>query len=267
MENNLMLFNNEEFGQIRCVEIDGKPYAVGNDIAKALGYNRPHEAVTSHCDGTVVYRITDNLGRMQNTKVIPESDIYSLIFEAAKQSKNPEIKIKASKFKQWVFEEVLPSVRKHGTYMTDDVLNNIINNPDFGIKLFTALKEEKNKRIEAENKLEEQKPKMDLYDAVMNDDGLMNFIQVASMFGDCGRNSLMKLLRECKILMDGEFTRNIPYSNYLGEDGYFEVIVRPRKTKDGMKEIATTLCKPSALTLIKKVLDKNKDNILLEEAN
>ena len=266
MENNLMLFNNEEFGQIRCVEIDGKPYAVGNDIAKALGYNRPHEAVTSHCDGTAVYRITDNLGRMQNTKVIPESDIYSLIFEAAKQSKNPEIKIKASKFKQWVFEEVLPSVRKHGTYMTDDVLNNIINNPDFGIKLFTALKEEKNKRIEAENKLEEQQPKMDLYDAVMNDDGLMNFIQVASMFGDCGRNSLMKLLRECKILMDGEFTRNIPYSNYLGEDGYFEVIVRPRRTKDGVRDIATTLCKPSALTLIKKVLDKKKDN-LLEEAN
>ena len=259
MENNLMIFNNEEFGQVRCIKIDDKPYAVANDVAKALGYSRPHDAVTAHCDGAVTYRVTDKLGRLQDTKVIPESDIYSLIFEAAKQSKNPDIKIKAARFKKWVFDEVLPSIRKHGAYISPETLEKMIMSPDFGIKLLTALKEEKDKRIEAENKLIEQQPKIDLYDAVMDDNGLLNFIQVAGIFGECGRNTLMKELRESKILMDGEFTRNVPYSQYLGENGFFEVVVRPRKTKEGMLNIATTLCKTKSLPLIKKVLDKKRE--------
>jgi len=258
-----MIFDNEEFGQVRCIKIDDKPYAVGVDVARALGYVKPNEAITAHCDDPISYGVIDRLGRKQNTKIIPESDIYNLIFEAAKQSKNPDIKVKAVKFKKWVFEEVLPSIRKHGAYITDEVLDNIIISPELGIKLLTALKEEKDKRIEVENKLAEQQPKIDLYEAVMDDNGLLNFIQVASIFGECGRNNLMKELRESKILMDGEFTRNVPYSQYLGENGFFEVVVRPRKTKDGMRDIITTLCKPKALTLIKKVLDnkKEKENI------
>ena len=266
MENNLMIFDNEEFGQVRCIKIDDKPYAAGVDVARALGYAKPNEAITAHCDDPVIYGVIDRLGRKQNTKIIPESDIYNLIFEAAKQSKNTEIKDKAKKFKKWVFDEVLPSIRKHGAYITDEVLDNIIISPEYGIKLFTALKEEKDKRIEAENKLIEQQPKIDMYDAVMDDNGLMNFIQVAGVFGECGRNNLMKTLREEKILMNGEFTRNVPYSQYLGDNGYFEVIVRPRKTKYGIQDIVTTLCKPKALTLIKKVLDKKKEN-LLEQVN
>ena len=268
MENNLMIFENEEFGQVRTIKIDNKPYAIANDVAKALGYARPHEAITSHCEGAVSYRLTDNLGRMRDTKIIPESDIYSLIFEAAKQSKNTEIRDKAKRFKVWVFEEVLPSIRKHGAYITDDTLENMISSPEFGIRLLTELKEEKDKRIEAENKLIEQQPKVDMYDAIMDDNGLLNFIQVAGVFGECGRNNLMKMLREEKILMDGEFTRNVPYSQYLGENGFFEVVVRPRKTKEGMLNIATTLCKTKSLPLIKKVLDKKrekeKENILEE---
>ena len=238
------------------------------DVARALGYVKPNEAITAHCDDPISYGVIDRLGRKQNTKIIPESDIYNLIFEAAKQSKNPDIKVKAVKFKKWVFEEVLPSIRKYGAYITDEVLDNIIISPEYGIKLFTALKEEKDKRIEAETKLIEQQPKVDMYDALMDDNGLLNFIQVAGIFGECGRNTLMKELRESKILMDGEFTRNVPYSQYLGDNGYFEVVVRPRKTKDGMQNIATTLCKTKALTLIKKVLDKKKEKEnLLEEAN
>ena len=257
MENKLILFNNEEFGQIRAVYIEGKEYFIAKDVANALGYSNPRDAINRHCKGVVKNDSFKDSGNA--ISLISEGDVYRLIIK----SKLPS----AEKFEKWVFEEVLPSIRKHGAYIDSKTIENMIASPEFGIKLLTTLQEEKTRRIEAENKLEEQKPKMDLYDAVMNDDGLMNFIQVASTFGDCGRNSLMKLLRECKILMDGEFTRNIPYSNYLGEDGYFEVKVRPRKTKDGMKEIATTLCKPSALPLIKKVLDKKKDNNLLEEAN
>ena len=267
MENNLMIFDNEEFGQVRCIKIDDKPYAVANDVAKALGYSNTRDAITKHCRGVATYDILTN-GGIQEMNVIPEGDIYRLIVKAADQNKNLEIKAKAEKFEKWVFEDVLPSIRKHGAYITDEVLDNIIISPEYGIKLFTALKEEKDKRIEAENKLIEQQPKIDLYNAVMDDNGLLNFIQVAGIFGECGRNTLMKELRESNILMDGEFTRNVPYSKYLGENGYFEVVVRPRKTKEGMLNIATTLCKLKALPLIKKVLDnkKEKENIF-EEAN
>jgi len=267
MENNLMIFNNEEFGQVRCIKIDDNPYAVANDVAKALGYARPHKAIADNCKGVLSWDILTNGGK-QEMKIIPESDIYRLIIKAADQNKNFEIKAKAEKFEKWVFEEVLPSIRKHGAYISPETLESMISSPDFGIKLLTALKEEKDKRIEAENKLIEQQPKVDMYDAVMDDSSLLNFIQVAGIFGECGRNTLMKELRESKILMDGEFTRNVPYSQYLGDSGYFEVVVRPRKTKEGMLNIATTLCKTKSLPLIKKILDKKKEKEnLLEEAN
>lgn len=147
--NELQIFNNPEFGQIRMVEVDGKPYAVGNDVARALEYARPYEAITAHCKGAVSYRILTNGGK-QEVKVIPKGDIYRLIVKAADQSKNEDIKAKAERFEKWVFDEVLPSIDKHGIYATDKVIDQILNNPDFGIKLLTELKEERSKRMEAE---------------------------------------------------------------------------------------------------------------------
>lgn len=113
--NDLKIFNNAEFGQIRTVELEGKIYFVGNDIAKALEYARPYEAVTAHCKGAVSYRILTNGGE-QEAKVIPEGDIYRLIVKAADQSKNSDIKEKAERFEVWVFDEVLPSLRQTGHY-------------------------------------------------------------------------------------------------------------------------------------------------------
>lgn len=113
--NELKIFNNAEFGQIRTVEVEGKIYFVGNDIAKALEYARPYEAVTAHCKGAVSYRILTNGGE-QEAKVIPEGDIYRLIVKAADQSRNPDIKEKAERFEVWVFDEVLPSLRQTGHY-------------------------------------------------------------------------------------------------------------------------------------------------------
>lgn len=113
--NDLKIFNNAEFGQIRTAELEGKIYFVGNDIAKALEYARPYEAVTAHCKGAVSYRILTNGGE-QEAKVIPEGDIYRLIVKAADQSKNPDIKEKAERFEVWVFDEVLPSLRQTGHY-------------------------------------------------------------------------------------------------------------------------------------------------------
>lgn len=113
---NMQIFNNSEFGQVRMVKIDGKPYAIGIDVAKVLDYARPNEAVSAHCRGTVNYRIIDSLGREQETKAVPEGDIYRLIIKAADQSRNPEIKAKAEGFERWIFDEVIPSIRKTGSY-------------------------------------------------------------------------------------------------------------------------------------------------------
>ena len=119
MNNNLMIFDNEEFGQVRCIKIDDKPYAVGLDVARALDYANPSKAVIQHCKGITKLGIPSE-GGIQKTNVIPEGDIYRLIVKAADQSKNSDIKVKAVKFKKWVFEEVLPTIRKTGGYVDND---------------------------------------------------------------------------------------------------------------------------------------------------
>jgi len=147
MNNTLQIFKNEEFGQVRVVEIDGKPYAVGVDVARALEYKKPSQAVIDHCKGIRKLGIPSQ-GGIQETNVIPEGDIYRLIVKAADQSRNPEIKAKAERFERFIFDEVLPSIRKHGAYVTDDVMEEILNNPEFGIKLLSELKAERERRKE-----------------------------------------------------------------------------------------------------------------------
>lgn len=107
MENELKLFNNEQFGQIRCMEIEGKPYFVGIDIARALGYSSPSKAVIQHCKGVTKMVIPSNGGK-QETNCIPEGDMYRLITHSELPS--------AEQFESWVFDEVLPQLRKNGSY-------------------------------------------------------------------------------------------------------------------------------------------------------
>jgi prophage antirepressor-like protein len=105
--NELQIFNSEEFGDIRTAEIDGKPYFVGADVAKALGYNNPRDAVSRHCKG-VVKRDTPTSSGIQSMSYINEGDLYRLIMK----SKLPS----AEKFESWVMDEVLPTIRKTGSY-------------------------------------------------------------------------------------------------------------------------------------------------------
>lgn len=102
--NELMIFNNEMFGDVRTLTIDEKIYFVGKDIAEALGYERPSDAIAQHCKHTVKHRIVDNTGFEQPMNIIPESDVYRLIIK----SKLPS----AEKFETWVMDEVLPTIRK-----------------------------------------------------------------------------------------------------------------------------------------------------------
>ena len=141
--NSLQIFNSEEFGEIRTIEIDGKPYFVGTDVAKALGYSNPRKAILDHCKG-VTKRDTPTSSGIQSMSYINEGDLYRLIMK----SKLPS----AEKFEMWVMDEVLPAIRNHGLYATDNVIDNILNNPDFGIELLTRLKGERAARVEAERK-------------------------------------------------------------------------------------------------------------------
>lgn len=143
----LQIFNNEEFGEIRAVTIDGEPWFVGKDVAEILGYSNTRKALSDHVDEEDKMdgvTIRDSIGREQKPILINESGLYGLILS----SKMPN----AKKFKHWVTSEILPSIRKHGIYATDHVIDNILNNPDFGIQLLTKLKEERAARVEAERR-------------------------------------------------------------------------------------------------------------------
>jgi len=116
--NDLQIFNHPLFGEVRWVEVDGKPGAVGLDITKALGYAKPSQAVIDHCKGIRKLGIPSE-GGIQETNIIFEGDIYRLIIKAADQSKNEEIKANAEVFEKWVFNDVIPSIRKTGSYSVE----------------------------------------------------------------------------------------------------------------------------------------------------
>ena len=145
--NEVKLFKNEEFGQVRMVLVEDEPYFVGKDVAEALGYADPSSAVSKNVDAedkTTLLLEQDGSNYKSKTTVISESGLYALIFGSKLES--------AKKFKHWVTSEILPSIRKHGIYATDNVIDNILNTPDFGIELLTKLKEERVARVEAEKK-------------------------------------------------------------------------------------------------------------------
>ena len=119
MSNDITIFNNELFGSVRTLIVDDKYYFVGKDIAEALGYKRPSDAIAQHCKHTVKHRIVDNTGFEQPMNIIPESDVYRLIIK----SKLPE----AEKFEEWVMEEVLPQLRMSGVYITESATQESID--------------------------------------------------------------------------------------------------------------------------------------------
>lgn len=141
--NDIRIFNNDEFGRVRTVTIDNEPWFVGKDVAEALGYSNSRKALSDHVhDDDKGVTKCDTLGGKQDLTIINESGLYALIFGSKLES--------AKRFKHWVTSEVLPSIRKNGIYATDNVIDNILNNPDFGIELLTKLKEERAARVKAE---------------------------------------------------------------------------------------------------------------------
>jgi prophage antirepressor-like protein len=186
---NLQVFNNSEFGAVRTVEQDGKVLFCGKDVAEALGYVRTADAISSHCKG-VCDLPTPTSGGSQMMKYISEGDLYRLITH----SKLPT----AEKFERWVFDDVLPSIRKHGLYAIDDILNN----SDIAIAALTKLKEEREARkaLETENKIQAQQiaelqPKATYYDLILQSKDLLSVTQISKDYG-MSATKMNKLLHE-----------------------------------------------------------------------
>ena len=232
MENNIQIFNNEEFGEVRVIEETGKPLFCGNDVAKALGYARPNDAISAHCRATVK-RSTPISGKMQEINYIPEGDVYRLITH----SKLPA----AERFESWVFDTVLPSIRKTGGYiqgeesMSDD---DLIARALVMAQKKIELREQQLKEKDAQ--LELQKPKVDFADHVTDSDNAIDmgtFAKYAQKQGiTMGRNTLFKWLRDRGVLMDN----NIPYQRYLNA-GWFRVIENIYNTGSGQYTTPKTL--------------------------
>lgn len=179
----LQIFNNAEFGSIRTLMINDEPYFVGKDVAESLGYSNTKDALTTHVDAEdkmVIQRSENTTFEIPNRglTVINESGLYSLVFS----SKMPN----AKKFKRWVTSEVLPTIRKHGVYAVDELLND----PDMLIAALTKLKVEREKTnalmatVAVQNQqIVEMKPKASYYDVVLNCKDLVAISVIAKDYG------------------------------------------------------------------------------------
>ncbi len=148
----LKVFENSNFGKIRVLEIDGEPWFIAVDIAKVLDYRTAYDMTRILDEDEKGTQIVRTPGGNQNVIVINESGLYS----STLRSRKPE----AKQFKKWVTSEVLPSIRKHGAYLTDQTVEKVLTDPDFLIQLALNLKEEREKRLIAETELQENKPKI-----------------------------------------------------------------------------------------------------------
>ena len=189
--NSLQVFKNAEFGQVRTLTENGKILFCASDVAKALGYTNVSKAINDHCKG-ITKRYTLTEGGKQQLNFIPEGDVYRLII----RSKLPN----AEKFERWVFDEVLPTINKHGGYLTPDKIEEVLLNPDTIIRLATELKTEREKLANAEMQIEMDKPKVLFADAVATSKTSILIGELAKLIKqngyDIGQKRLFNFLRE-----------------------------------------------------------------------
>lgn len=236
--NELQIFKNEEFGEVRTVTIDGDPWFVGKDVASALGYANASKAVSTHIneEDRILKTLeadsqNGNVVKTQ-TALINESGLYSLILSSKLSS--------AKRFKHWVTSEVLPSIRKHGVYAVDELLAD----PDMAIKAFTALKEEreKNKLLQADN--QRMKPKEIFADAVSTSHTSILIGDLAKILKqngiDTGQKRLFEWMREHGYLIKRNGADyNMPTQKSM-ELGLFEIKESTVNNPDGSVRINKT---------------------------
>lgn len=190
--NELQVFQNSQFGNLEILTIEGKEWFPAIQVAEILGYTNPRKAIRDHAKkrGVTIRSVIDSLGRNQDKKFIDEGNLYRLIT----RSKLPQ----ADEFEEWVFEDVLPSIRKHGIYATDNVIENTLNNPDYIINVLTEYKKEKEHNLLLQQQVGELKPKADYYDQILKSKKLITVNAIAKDYG-MSAQALNKILHDLKV--------------------------------------------------------------------
>lgn len=225
---------NFESKQVRTILVNDEPFFVGKDVAEVLGYSNTAKAIRDHVDveDRRSERIVHPLGGTQDSVVINESGLYSLILS----SKMPN----AKKFKRWVTSEVLPTIRKHGAYMTDETLAKAITSPEFGIMLLTELKNEREQKEQAQQQLKAQEPQVIFAKTVevsQNSVAVKVLATILKQNGmNIGQNRMFSWLREHKYLSSRQGkTWNMPTQKAM-EKGLFELKANTYFHNNGVPE-------------------------------
>lgn len=264
------VFKNKEFGELRLIVIDGKEYFDAIHSSKSLGYSNPYDAISRHCkkEGIVFHEVGVKTGTYRNgkpviqfvnKKFIDEGNLYRLIIKS--KLKN------AKRFERWVFEEVLPTIRKHGVYMSDNAIDEALNNPNLLEKLVKILLDEKSKRFEAERKVDvlqtniiANKPYVEFSKSISSVDGAISVGAFAKILNNnhinIGRNRLYRWFRENGYLIKKGKEKNNPKQRYV-DMGIFRLVERVVKTENGDKLIVTPLITGKGQLFFMKVIKED----------
>lgn len=233
----LQIFNSPEFGQIRTIERGGEPWFVGKDVAAALGYANARNAVPDHVDNEDKLRTQiEYAGQKREVTLINESGLYSLVLS----SKLPG----AKQFKRWITSEVIPSIRKHGAYMTPDKLEQVLLNPDTLMQLAQNLKEEQEKRKALQEQVEAQRPAVIFAGAVETSKSSILIGELAKILKqngiNIGQNRLFEWMRQNGYLIRRNGSDyNMPTQRAM-EMGIFEIKETSIVHADGHTSISKT---------------------------
>ncbi|HCX2096496.1 TPA: phage antirepressor [Staphylococcus aureus] len=240
----LQTFNFEEL-PVRTLTVDNEPYFVGKDVAEILGYSNTRDALSKHVDEDDKEILTSRNTTLENLPnrgltAVNESGLYSLIFSSKLES--------AKRFKRWVTSDVLPAIRKHGIYATDNVIEQTLKDPDYIITVLTEYKKEKEQNLLLQQEIGELKPKADYVDEILKSTGTLATTQIAADYG-ISAQKLNKLLHEARLQRKVN-KQWVLYSEYMGKsytdsdtitivrsDGREDTVLQTRWTQKGRLKI------------------------------
>lgn len=237
--------------QLRIVQKDNEPWFVAKDVADILDFSETN-AMTRHLDDdeSMSVKLT---GMNMNSTIINEPGLYSAVL----RSRKPE----AKEFKRWITHEVIPSIRKHGAYATPDTIENVLNDPDFGIQLLTNLKQEREERAKLERQKKRDEPYTTFGKVVSNSTASINVGAFAKMMYDkhgikLGRNKMFEWLRDNGFLIKSGREKNNPKQQYI-EQGLFDTSVTViSRTKGDVESVTTLITGKGQVKLSKMLLDE-----------
>lgn len=217
--NDMKIFENSEFGAVRVVDVNGEPWFVARDVASALGYVDTTQAIRMHCEKAKDFRGVEMTATATPMKIIPEEDVYALIFGSHLES--------AKQFRRWICDEVLPAIRKHGGYLTPAKLEEALTDPDTIIRLATNLKAEREKRQALEAQAAADRPKVVFAESIEVAKTSILVGEMAKLIKqatgcDMGQNRFFDWLRAHGYLHKSGSARNMPTQRCI-DAGWMEI--------------------------------------------